>query len=406
MRSSIEIKDSSVIKTFLLTVQPARPGKIFLGSKQTGRYLLVDEHWRSLVKLLHESETTVDDLAKKLIETDPTNFHPEKTLTQLKIMLLHMSQNRLVAKIDGKVLYRGRNQVPNYLDRLIRRATDYIGSPFFVLTDLIFTVIFLAVLLFFTDLFPKSSDFFWSSYLSLSIFTAFVFTWASTFIHEAAHLLIGRAFGIRGGLRLSNMLNFLVVETSFPDIYSIKKSGRIAIYLSGMVIDMLLILFFYSLIHENGHYHFLTDAKIGILKQFVLIEWLSILWEFFFYMKTDVYFVIKEILGIENLYTYAKQKIVSKLTFKKINFPLNKRENRVVNIYMIFMIMGTLVGILRYFFYHVPIILAIVFNSIEKIYMGIATNDLILFFDGMVVAVIELILTSLLIISLLRKRRA
>ncbi len=38
--------------------------------------------------------------------------------------------------------------------------------------------------------------------------------------------------------------------------------------------------------------------------------------------------------------------------------------------------------------------------------MGIATNDLILFSDGMVVAMIELILTSLLIISLLRKRRA
>lgn len=382
---NIVIDGNSRIKAFDITIQKGRPGKIVVGSKETNSYIIVDEAWNNFIEILDDS-LTLSEIAQKLNHLYPKNFEAKRALTRLKMMVIYLIENKLIYKVNGQIIYKSKKQ---------KDVKSFISnSVFWVIAIPVLTFAVLSVFVL-TKSFPVPQDFFWSKYLSLCLLSSFIFTWVSALFHEAAHLFIARMNGIKGKLRLSHRLNFLVVETYFPDIYALSKKARIAIYISGIIIDMSIITVLYGLVPLTNH---------GIVGQLILLEWLSILWQFFFFMKTDVYFVIKEIVGLENLYTYAKMKILNIFKFRRDISFLNKRENRIVNIYAAFFVIGTFIGLFRYGFYHIPILMTLIAGSIGKIASGFINQNGVLFFDGLVVLVIEIILNALLIFTVFRKK--
>src|SRR5258708_2589898 len=382
---NIKLKDNSKVKAFKIITQKARPGKIFAGSKETNSYLIIDEFWNSFIELLNKP-LALSEISEKLTKKDPQNFEVSRSLSKVKIMMVYFIQNKLIKEIDGETIYEPSQQ------RAIKDKTSNRLILIVAIPVLIFAFLSLIALLKF---FPKPADFFWSSYFSLCILSSFVFTWIAALMHEGAHLLIGRLYKIRGKLRLSHRLNYLVVETYFPDIYSVPKWGRIAIYISGIIVDMATVSVLYIWV-------FLFNSPI--VKQFILLGWLSILWQFFFFMKTDIYFAIRELVGVENLYSYARLKFLNIFKRKKTQFQLNEKENNIVKVYAIFMVVGSFVGLFRYGFYHIPIIFALIIGSFQKILYGIMTNNVISFFDCLAVILIEAILNVLLITTFFRRR--
>lgn len=382
---NIKLKDSSKAKTFKIVTQLARPGKIFVGSKETNSYIIIDEVWSNFIELLNKP-FTLSEISQELTKNDPENFDFSRSLSKVKIMMIYFIQNKLVKEIDGEIVYKPLKRV-GIKDKTNKRLILAISIPVVILAFL--------GLIGLPNFFPKPTDFFWSSYLSLCVLSSFAFTWITALLHEGAHLLIGRLYEINGKLRISHRLNYLVVETYFSDIYSVPKWGRIAIYISGIIVDMATVSVLYICV-------FLF--KSPIVKQLILLEWLSILWQFFFFMKTDIYFAIRELVGVENLYSYARLKFLNIFKRKKTQFQLSEKENNIVNVYAIFMVIGSFVGLFRYGFYHIPIIFALIIGSFQKILFGIVTNNAISFFDGLTVIVIEAILNVLLITTFFRRR--
>lgn len=378
--SDIKLDESSKITAFKLMSQPASNGKIFLGSIESNVFIVVDSSWSKLTEIFKNSEITVEHVAKML---------DEKNVTKVKLMILSMAQAKLIRKIDDEVIHDYRETERGIKDKLFLKFSLFLANPLFVLFSIFLAVTFLFIFSDFRNI-PKAQDFFWSSLFSLNLVSAFFFSWICVLVHETAHLIIARIYGIKGTLRIGHRLNFLVVESKFPNLYSIPKIGRIAVSIAGVILDMALTADIYFL--------HITHPELPILKQFILLLWLSILWQFFFYMKTDVYFVIKEIVGVENLYAEAKRKILDFFKNKKSKYTGSKRGGRIVAAYSIILFLGTGLGLFRYGFYHIPILIKTFSGAFIEIFNG--TNVV----DGVITILIEGFSLLLLGITYLKKK--
>jgi hypothetical protein len=216
--------------------------------------------------------------------------------------------------------------------------------------------------------------------LSFTFLSYFLFTIFIIAEHEFVHFVIAAGYGVKGRFSLSNRLNFLVVESKFPNMYSISRKRRIAVFLSGTLTD---------LATTGVLYFLLIQSNSLLIKQFILLEWVAILWQFLFYMKTDFYFVIKELVGIENLYTYAKERFFGLLKLKWKTLPLTRDENLIVNLYMILFLVGSVLGLWRYLTFHLPVTLNLVFESFGEVIGGMKAGNFIWVLDGGVVLVIQ-----------------
>lgn len=390
-KHNIILKNDSQVESFFLTSQNARPGKIYVGSKETNSYIIIDAYWSPLIELLRKT-LSVTELAEELSKIDPENFVVEEASSKVKIMLMLFIENRLIHQIDDQLVFGAKR----------KKTLPIFGSRHFFF--FIFTLIsLLAILSIFLlpPFFPVPQDFFWSKYFSLCLLSSFLFTWSTALLHEGAHLLIGRVNGIRGRLRMSHRLNFLVLESYFPDIYSLSPKARMAIYISGLVIDFATISCACGLLlfNEQSKIWLLTYLT-PLLKQFILLQWLSILWQFFFYMKTDLYFVIKEWIGVDNLYSLSQSRLLKIFHLRKSTEIIPPAENTSVNIYTVFLVIGSVVVLFRYGFYYLPILFSLITHGLAAILIGIQAPNLLSFLDGSTVIVLEGITNLLLAYTL------
>ncbi|HEX6977435.1 MAG TPA: hypothetical protein VF185_03760 [Patescibacteria group bacterium] len=396
----LNITTNSKIKLFPLTIQPGRKGKIIIGSKRTNSFIIIDSYWEKFVEVA-KKEKKVSKIAEKLRKEDPNNFIGSYSTSKVKLMFLFFAMYKLVEKIDGKTVFENKRITAI---RINPKLTNILGSKPFVLVYFFLALfgLFFTVLNGFSVLDPQ--NFFWSGYLSVTFLTYFVFTVVMIVVHEFAHFVAARKFGLTGNFSLSNRLQFLVVESKFPNMYSITKRGRIIVFLSGTLIDLATVGVLYFFLPINPKHTNTPLAVSALIKQFLLLEWVAILWQFLFYMKTDFYFVVKEMLGIENLYTYAKKRTMSFIKRDENPVLLSKRENNIVNIYTALFVFGTIFGIWRYLTIHLPITIRFIFQSLSNLFTGVFTNNFVLSMDGFVVLIIELIFVTLFVRVITKKK--
>jgi hypothetical protein len=361
--TSIRIENDGKITFFPLVIQPAREGKIFLGSKVTSSFVIVDNKWKKLKNL--QGEVSVSKISHEI----------GTSIDEVKIFLLLIAPHKLIKAIDGDVLFEVTDS--KFYSRKLVRIFD---NKLVLFLHLILAAYAISLPITNHNLIPTYSDFFWSPYLSFTFLSYFLFTIFIIAEHEFVHFVIAAGYGVKGRFSLSNRLNFLVVESKFPNMYSISRKRRIAVFLSGTLTD---------LATTGVLYFLLIQSNSLLIKQFILLEWVAILWQFLFYMKTDFYFVIKELVGIENLYTYAKERFFGLLKLKWKTLPLTRDENLIVNLYMILFLVGSVLGLWRYLTFHLPVTLNLVFESFGEVIGGMKAGNFIWVLDGGVVLVIQ-----------------
>ena len=110
VRQQIELKTDSQVQGFHLMFQPAGNGKLYVGSKRTGGFVLVKKYWEPIIVLLREP-ITVHDLARKLTRIDPKNFPADKSLSLTKLMLMKFVEHSLIENIgQAKILKTKRSK--------------------------------------------------------------------------------------------------------------------------------------------------------------------------------------------------------------------------------------------------------------------------------------------------------
>jgi len=247
------------------------------------------------------------------------------------------------------------------------------------------------------ELFPRYQDFFWSSVSSLVVLgnTAVVMT--SIALHELAHLVAARSLDIPARIGLGTRLTNLVVQTDVTGLWAVPRRQRYRVYLAGMVWDLLTMAVSLLLLA----YVNLPVVAQDLLEVLVLANFLSLIWQFEFYMRTDIYFAVMDLLRCHNLFgdslaylRYWARRIGARI-ISRVTVPahpldhLPEHERRKVRLYAWFVLVGSTVSLTVFAFYGLPILVELFIQAGGSVWRGVALRRPWLFLDGAVTLVVE-----------------
>jgi putative peptide zinc metalloprotease protein len=130
---------------------------------------------------------------------------------------------------------------------------------------------------------------------------------ATTFLHEMAHLVAARAAGVPCRLGISHRLWILVAETDMTGVWLLPRSRRFLPMLAGPWLDVVsasvLVLFLYA-----GSQGWLMSSPgcRKIMAAVLLGYFLRLLWQCFFFVRTDFYYAYATCCNCKNLMTDTK----------------------------------------------------------------------------------------------------
>jgi hypothetical protein len=139
---------------------------------------------------------------------------------------------------------------------------------------------------------PHYSSLFFSPSLLVMEIVLFVGQLPGLFLHEGMHLLAGRRRGIPTRLGIGRRMYFIVLESSMPGIWGLPRKERYLPLLAGMLGDVvwfsLLTLVAGWLLPNTGWLHIIGE----VCRAFAFTTMLRFIWQFYFYLQTDVYYVL------------------------------------------------------------------------------------------------------------------
>jgi hypothetical protein len=126
-------------------------------------------------------------------------------------------------------------------------------------------------------------------------------------LHEAFHALAGRRLGLNSTLRVGRRFYYVVFVTSLDGLVAVPRRQRYLPFLAGMLLDLLAIaaltLGAAPLHDATGAgavcYRLLLSMAFGVVLRFS--------WQFYFFLRTDLYYFAATLLGCNDLQAAAKQ---------------------------------------------------------------------------------------------------
>ncbi|WP_245757187.1 hypothetical protein [Amycolatopsis xylanica] len=161
------------------------------------------------------------------------------------------------------------------------------------------------------DLVPHPRNIFFTDYYTLIDVVLFAVAIPLVLIHEAFHALAGRRIGVRSTLTVGRRLYFIVLETSLDGLVAVPRRKRYLPILAGMFADLLgvaILTVAADLTRDNGALSFTGKLCLAI----VFAALMRVVWQFFFYLRTDVYVLISTVLGCVDLHTTAKRALANR----------------------------------------------------------------------------------------------
>ncbi|MDH2430734.1 hypothetical protein [Sphaerisporangium sp. TRM90804] len=157
------------------------------------------------------------------------------------------------------------------------------------------------------DLVPSYRNVFFTDYYTVIQAALFVAAVPQLLLHEAFHALAGRRLGLRSRLSVGRRLYFIVLETSLDGLVAVPRRKRYLPIVAGMLVDVVVMA---ALTIAAD----LTRVPGGALSgagrfclAFAFAVLLRILWQFSFYLRTDLYVLVATALGCVDLHTTAKR---------------------------------------------------------------------------------------------------
>jgi len=359
--------------------------KYIIGRDSTEVYIEVPEYGAEAIRELskHKKIRDVEDYIKK--------SYGDYDIRKFAKKLLEIG---FVKYVDGVRINDKYEKVKASLQFIKKKHINWLFSP--IAYFIYFIIIIYAVYILFKNpvYFPNYRDFFFHNSLVVIMILSFVISWLLVLKHELAHYFAAISRGVKSRFSISNRLYYVVAETDITNLYHIPVKDRWRVYFAGMFSDYLfaaiaIILLYFSDLHIIN----ITSFVYNILRFVVLIEVLSMLWQFMFFMKTDIYFALENMLKSESLLddtlNYLKRILYKTLnmryeSLKKLLIP--KEQLNIIRVYAVFVIVGVSVSFFRLFIFQVPIIIGLVKEAFQKI-----TNSAFLsaqFFDGAVFLII------------------
>lgn len=145
---------------------------------------------------------------------------------------------------------------------------------------------------------PHYSDFFWTDYIGFAVLVNTLMFSVSISMHEMMHLVAARSLGSPGRVGFGTRLHNLVVQTDVTGIWGVPRRSRYRVYLAGMIWDLAA---FSTLLLLVSHAS-LPGTVRDLLQAAALTIILSMPLQLQVYMRTDLYFVLRDFLRCRNLF--------------------------------------------------------------------------------------------------------
>ncbi|WP_409340560.1 hypothetical protein [Paenibacillus sp. MBLB4367] len=213
-------------------------------------------------------------------------------------------------------------------------------------------------------------------------------------IHECGHYFAAVGKGVKTNIRFSIRYVFVAVETQMTGLWAHPKKKRYLPYLAGMAWDctLLLICLFVQLSAIESTFVY------GLSRLIALALFFSVLSQFLFFLRTDVYYVAVNWTNSANLHQSSKTFLRSIIPYKREESKgrwerLPSGEKRAAKIFSIFYMLGiaTLTFILVVFTIPASVTgLSMAFHQVAHFAV-----DTVSFWDGAIILTLMLIRLSL-----------
>jgi putative peptide zinc metalloprotease protein len=218
-----------------------------------------------------------------------------------------------------------------------------------------------------------------------------------TFIHEMAHLVAARAQGIGARLGIGNRLWILVAETDLTDIWQLPPRDRYLPFLAGPLVDaltasLLVLLLFFA---ESGTA--LSGTVVRVIQSVLLVYFLKLIWQCYFFLRTDYYYVLANLLRCKNLMgdteTFLKNRVKKLLGRRdqvdQSHIPV--RERRVIRVYSVIWVAGRLAALYVLAAISLPLVLHYVTLVLTRLQEGLGVSPYH-FFESLVISAVSVFL--------------
>jgi putative peptide zinc metalloprotease protein len=198
---------------------------------------------------------------------------------------------------------------------------------------------------------------------TLMRFVLIVMSYATLFLHEMAHVVAARAVGVSCRMGISNRMWMLVAETDLTGIWGVPRNKRYLPFLAGPLLDavsasvLTLILF-----AQSRGWFVLHPVVFQLVRAMLLTYLLGLLWQCYFFVRTDFYFVIANFFRCKSLMkdtevflrNYLARFIPSVHRVNQSHIPVAERW--VIRCYAILWLVGRIAALGSLIFIIVPLI--------------------------------------------------
>ncbi|MEV6798360.1 hypothetical protein AB0M91_08440 [Micromonospora rifamycinica] len=183
-------------------------------------------------------------------------------------------------------------------------------------------------------------------------------------LHELAHAMAARSVGVSATLGISNLMYVLVAQTDISGIWMASKRARYKAFLAGFFVDAFFGSLLIAFIYATRHDLIAVPGWASLLASAALLTFLvRIGFQFFFYLRTDVYYVIATALNCRNLMSDTERFLSN--GFKRLTFRRDKvvsqagvprGEMRKVRVYAAVWVFGRVFGLFALVFTILPLL--------------------------------------------------
>lgn len=154
---------------------------------------------------------------------------------------------------------------------------------------------------------PSYRQFFFSRYLTVIELVTFLGQIPLLLLHEAAHTLAGRRLGLPTSLSIGRRLYYVVIVTSMDSLVGVERRKRYLPMLAGMLTDLavcsILTMIAWLTMGPGGQLSLVGKVALALS----LSTLLRIVWQFYFYLETDLYYIAVTVMRCVDLRTVARQ---------------------------------------------------------------------------------------------------
>jgi putative peptide zinc metalloprotease protein len=249
------------------------------------------------------------------------------------------------------------------------------------------------------SLVPRPADLVFPQYRVVSFLTFLCLALGSMFLHELSHVVAARAVGVNSRLGIGNRMWFLVAEADLTGLWAVSKKQRYLPLIAGVITDTvsaaILVLLVYA---RDAQWIHLSIFVIRICKALVMSYWLRIVWQFYVFVRTDIYFVITNYFDCRNLMSDTEEFLrncVSRLVpsgrlIDQSHIPAPER--RVIRVYSVLWLAGRVLALYVLFAVTLPVVYGYLHDLFSAFRSGVSAN-----IDGF----IDSLLLSLFVITTL-----